>query len=231
MTTAVVLDIEGTTSPISSVRDALFGYTRERIPSWLRAHRGIAAADILHATAQYAGRAALTEDEAVAMLHNWIDADVKADPLKTLQGLICHDGFLAGELHGHFFPDVPPALRGWYEAGIRVYVYSSGSARNQFDWFAYAEDGPLHHLVDGYFDLTNAGSKLASESYQRITAAIGVAPPRTLFLSDAPEELDAANAAGWAVCGVTRPGEPIRPVTPHRWIQSFDELAPTVPMA
>lgn len=224
MIRALVLDIEGTTSPTSSVRDDLYSYTRERIPVWLRAHRHGPAAEILAATRQLAGTPDASEDDAVTILRGWIDSDIKCDPLKTLQGLICHEGFLAGDLHGRFFPDVPPALRRWRRAGIRIYIYSSGSIRNQHDWFTFTACGSLSDTVTGYFDLSTAGSKLATESYQQITNRINRAPADTLFLSDAPAELDAATAAGWAVLGVARPGEPQQPTPPHQWIQSFDEI-------
>lgn len=224
MITALVLDIEGTTSPTSSVRDVLYSYTWERIPSWLEANRAGPAAEILAATRQLAGQPNAGEDDAVAILRGWIESDIKCDPLKTLQGLICHEGFLAGDLRGQFFSDVPLALRRWRQAGIRIYVYSSGSVRNQRDWFTFTTDGLLDDTVNGYFDLSTAGSKLATESYQLITNQIAVDPTDTLFLSDSPAELDAAAAAGWAVLGVTRPGEPQEPEPPHQWIRSFDEL-------
>lgn len=224
MITTLVLDIEGTTSPTSSVRDVLYSYTWERIPGWLEANRAGPAAEILADTLQLAGRPNGGENDAVAILRGWIDSDVKCGPLKTLQGLICHKGFSTGDLCGQFFSDVPLALRRWRQASIQIYVYSSGSVRNQRDWFTFTADGGLDDMVDGYFDLSSAGSKLAAESYRWITSQINVDPTNTLFLSDSPKELDAAAAAGWIVLGVARPGEPQEPVPPHQWIRSFDEL-------
>jgi enolase-phosphatase E1 len=72
--------------------------------------------------------------------------------------------------------------------------------------------------------LATAGPKRESSSYQTIADAIGVAPDRILFLSDHPDELDAAVAAGWSVLGVDRAGEPNSPRPPHRWIHSFGEV-------
>lgn len=224
MIAAVVLDIEGTTSPTSSVRDVLYSYTWERIPDWLQTNRAGPAAEILAATRQLAGQPNASQADAVAILRGWIDSDTKCDPLKTLQGLICHEGFLAGDLSGQFFPDVPPALRRWRHAGTRVYVYSSGSVRNQCDWFTFASCGSLGDRIDGHFDLSTAGNKLMTESYLQITNQINVDPANTLFLSDSPAELGAAIAAGWVALGVARPGEPQEPVPPHQWIRSFDEL-------
>ncbi len=158
------------------------------------------------------------------ILCGWLDSDVKTAPLKAAQGLVCAEGFRNGELHGEFFGDVPAALASWHADGVGLYVYSSGSVRNQQDWFAYARGGELASLISGWFDLANAGAKRASSSYDTIAEAIGHRPQQILFLSDHPDELDAATAAGWSVLGVARSGEPNTPRAPHRWIGSFDEI-------
>jgi len=150
---------------------------------------------------------------------------VKAEPLKAAQGIICAEGFRNGALHGEFFPDVPPALTTWHAAGLRLYVYSSGSVRNQQDWFTFARGGELAALISGYFDLSSAGPKREPASYEKIASAIGTPADRILFLSDHPDELDAAVTAGWSVAGVHRPGEPNPPRPPHHWISSFAELS------
>jgi enolase-phosphatase E1 len=224
MITTIVVDIEGTTSPTSSVREDLYGYTRQRLAQWLADHRGGAADAVIAGTRELAGRPDADRAEVAEILRGWLDADVKAEPLKTAQGLICGEGFRGGALHGEFFPDVPPALAAWHAAGRALYVYSSGSVRNQRDWFAHAREGELASLISGWFDLNNAGSKREASSYEKISGAIGVPVDQILFLSDHPDELDAAAAAGWSVLGVTRPGEPHAPRPPHRWIGSFAEV-------
>jgi enolase-phosphatase E1 len=226
MTAAVVLDIEGTTSPTRSVREDLYGYTRTRLEQWLVENRHDAADSVIAATRELAGRPDADTAEIADILRGWLDSDVKAEPLKTAQGLICAEGFRSGALHGEFFDDVPPALIAWHDAGIALYVYSSGSVRNQQDWFAHARGGELASLIGGWFDLVNAGPKRAEQSYRRIAAEIGVPAGEILFLSDHPDELDAAVAAGWQAVGVTRAGEPNSPRPPHRWIGSFAELDP-----
>ncbi|WP_019926257.1 acireductone synthase [Nocardia sp. BMG111209] len=226
MITTIVVDIEGTTSPTAAVREDLYGYTRQRLPQWLAAERDGAAAAVIAATRELAGRPDAEVGEVAEILVGWLNSDVKAEPLKTAQGVICAEGFRAGALHGEFFPDAPPALRAWHAAGIALYVYSSGSVRNQQDWFAHARGGELASLIGGWFDLNNAGAKREAASYEKIAGAIGVAGDRILFLSDHPDEVDAAVAAGWHAVGVTRPGEPNSPRPPHRWIGSFAELDP-----
>ncbi|MEV6134500.1 acireductone synthase [Nocardia sp. NPDC051990] len=224
MIATVVVDIEGTTSPTSSVREDLYGYTRARLPEWLAENRTDAAAPIIAATRELAGRPDADTDEVAAILRDWLGSDVKAEPLKAAQGIICAEGFRNGALHGEFFPDVPPALAAWHAAGLRLYIYSSGSVRNQQDWFTFARDGDLAALLSGYFDLSSAGPKREPASYEKIASSIGTPADHILFLSDHPDELDAAVTAGWSVTGVHRSGEPNPARPPHHWISSFAEL-------
>lgn len=229
MISAIVIDIEGTTSPTSSVRDGLYGYTRQHIRRWLAENPGGAADSVIASTRELAGRPSAGAAEVADILCGWLDSDVKAEPLKTAQGLICAEGFRAGALHGEFYGDVRPALAAWHETGISLYVFSSGSVRNQQDWFAHARGGELASLIGGWFDLTTAGAKREDASYRRIAEAIGLPAERILFLTDHPDELDAAAAAAWRVLGVARTGEPNSPRPPHRWVKSFAEVDPRSP--
>ncbi|PXX69050.1 acireductone synthase [Nocardia tenerifensis] len=226
MITTVVIDIEGTTSPTSSVREDLYGYTRQRLPAWLAENRAGAAAPVIAAVRAESERPQADTDEVAEILRGWLDSDVKAESLKAAQGLICAEGFRAGALHGEFFPDVPPALRTWHADGLALYVYSSGSVRNQQDWFAFARGGELSSVIAGHFDLSTAGGKREPSSYEKIASGIGVPGDRILFLSDHPDELDAAVAAGWHAIGLARDGEPNPPRPPHRWVDTFADIDP-----
>ncbi|GAD86804.1 acireductone synthase [Nocardia asteroides NBRC 15531] len=224
MTRAVVLDIEGTTSPTDSVRNDLYGYTEQRLPGWLAENATGAAESVLTATRELAGEPDADTDRVAEILTGWLHSDVKAEPLKAAQGAICAQGFRSGALHGRFFADVVPALSAWHAAGLPLYVYSSGSERNQRDWFAFAEPGDLSALITDHFDLVSAGPKREPASYEHIAARIAVPAANILFLSDHPDELDAAVTAGWQVIGVHREGEPNPPRAPHRWVGSFAEI-------
>jgi enolase-phosphatase E1 len=221
---AIVIDIEGTTSPTSSVRVGLYDYTRRHLARWLDENRGGAAASVIVGTRELAGKPEADPAGVAEILGKWLDSDTKAQPLKIAQGLICAEGFRSGMLHGEFFSDVPVALAAWNETGIPLYVFSSGSVRNRQDWFANARGGELKSLINGWFDLTTAGPKHRSSSYEAIANAIGLPADGILFLSDNPDELDAAVAAGWHVVGVARSDEPNSARPPHRWINSFAEL-------
>jgi enolase-phosphatase E1 len=221
---AIVIDIEGTTSPTSSVRQGLYDYTRGHLARWLADNTGGVADSVIAETRALAGRPEAGVAEVAEILCDWLNSDVKAEPLKTAQGWICAEGFRSGALHGEFFDDVPTALKAWHAAGASLHIFSSGSIRNQQDWFAFARGGELASLIGGWFDLTTAGVKTESSSYRTISGAIGTVADHILFLSDHPDELDAASAAGWSVLGVHRPGEPNSPRPPHRWIQSFADI-------
>lgn len=226
---AVVCDIEGTTGSAAHVHEVLFPYARERIADWLAAHRGQPAwKRVLEGTRAHAGQPELDEQGAAAALVGWSDADVKAQPLKEVQGLIWADGYASGELKGHVYADVPMALARWQRAGIARYIYSSGSEAAQRNWFAHSDHGDLSGLLCGYFDLRSAGDKREAASYRTITGRLGVPAGATLFLSDVREELDAAATAGWRTLAVRRPGDPRGDQVPgHTTVADLREVLPT----
>ncbi|MGP8298546.1 acireductone synthase [Streptomyces inhibens] len=224
----VVLDIEGTTGSADHVHTVLFPYARERFAAWFAAHRGQARwTSALDGIRAATGAPDLDETGAVAALHAWTDADVKAAPLKALQGEIWAAGYADGTLHGHVYDEVPAALARWQAAGIGRHVYSSGSVFAQRHWFAHSNHGDLTGLLDGYFDLTTAGPKREPESYRTISRALDVPPGQTLFLSDVRAELDAAAAAGWQTVAVRRPDDPRGPsVDGHPVLADLARLDP-----
>ncbi|MEO3808010.1 acireductone synthase [Sphaerisporangium sp. B11E5] len=217
----IVLDIEGTTSSTESVHVGLYSYARPRLGPYIDAHRD--DPEVAVAVKETGGQ---TTEETVAVLHGWMDGDVKATPLKTLQGRVWAEGFAAGELTAHFFGDVPPALRAWHAAGRHLAVFSSGSVASQRPWFRHTGYGDLSALVERHFDTVNAGPKREAASYTRIAEALGAPADTLLFLSDVPAELDAAAAAGWRTIGVRRPGEPNGEADfgGHTVVASFEEV-------
>ncbi|WP_193433166.1 acireductone synthase [Streptomyces luteocolor] len=226
---AVVLDIEGTTSATGFVVEVLYPYARERFGDLLASRGG--EPEVARAVAQV--RAEIGEPDADArrieeVLGAWVDADRKATPLKTLQGVLWAEGFARGELVSHFYPDVIGVLRGWHADGVRLYVYSSGSVAAQRAWFAHSAEGDLLGLVGGLYDTENAGPKQEADSYRKIASSVGGegGPERLLFLSDRPGELDAARDAGWRAVGVRRAGEPYADADfgDHPWVADFHEI-------
>jgi len=206
----LVLDLEGTTSAAGFILGDLYDYARPRLGPWLDDH----AADpvIAEARAQVIADGGLTADastaEVVAVLHAWMAADVKATPLKTIQGQIWAEGFARAEISSHFFDDVIPQLRRWHDDGVTLAVFSSGSVASQVPWFRHSPDGDLTPLIVDYFDTVKAGSKKETASYDAIRTALGVDAADVVFFTDHPEEVAAATEAGWQVVAFSRPNEP-----------------------
>jgi enolase-phosphatase E1 len=220
---AIVVDIEGTTTDINFVRNVLFPDADARLDDYVTAHAD--APEVKAAMAELSTLAASEGrgETALAFAHRCIAEDRKLGPLKALQGLVWEGGYTSGRFRGHVYPDVMPALEAWRGHGLRLFVYSSGSIYAQRLLFGYSTDGDLNGLFEGNFD-TTSGSKVEASSYTRIAAAIGVPADEILFLSDMPRELDAAVEAGWHVVGLARDGVP--PLdSPHRWVSDFTELA------
>lgn len=192
---AILLDIEGTTSSIAFVADELFPFARKHLADFVAQHSELVAPIL----AQVPG------DDPVATLLDWIDADRKETPLKTLQGLIWAQGYADGTLKGHVYPDTPEALRRWRAAGLPVYVYSSGSIAAQKLLFGHSVAGDLTPLLNGYFD-TTTGPKRDPDSYSTILDATDLAPSALLFVSDMAGEVDAAREAGLQALLIDREG-------------------------
>jgi enolase-phosphatase E1 len=238
---AILLDIEGTTTPITFVTRVLFPFARKNLRSHLEQQAGSVEHESLLARLReehgvdshdHAGVPPWIEEPraarvaAIAAYVEWLmDRDRKSGALKDLQGKIWESGYQSGELVGEVFPDVLPALRRWRTQGLAVGIFSSGSVWAQQLLFRHSSEGDLTTLVQWFFD-TRMGPKVQAESYRRIASAIGCAPNGTLFLSDVARELDAARAAGMQVRLLTRPGNATPPEGhDYEAIASFDEIA------
>lgn len=222
MLTAILTDIEGTTSSLSFVKDILFPYARERMVEYVASHRDNPDVRRCLDDARALAGAALTDAQVIEQLIRWIDEDRKITPLKTLQGMIWQSGYQSGAFQGHVYPDAAHKLRVWKQRGLRLFVYSSGSVYAQKLIFGHTAFGDLTPLFEGYFD-TTVGGKRETSSYRKIAAEINVPPQDILFLSDIKEELDAAASAGMKTCWLVRNGE-INTDASHRQVRSFDAI-------
>jgi len=219
---AILTDIEGTTSSIGFVHEVLFPYAKAALPGFVRAERQ----DPEVAALLDQVRAAIDEpgadiERVTQALLAWIDEDRKVTPLKALQGLIWERGYRARHFTGHVFDDAVRKLRRWHEAGIPIYVYSSGSVHAQQLLFGHSDAGDLTPLFDGYFD-TRIGHKREQQSYTAIAEDIGLSPGDILFLSDVAAELDAAAAAGMRTIQLVR--DDAIEQGRHRTVHDFDEI-------
>jgi len=229
----VLLDIEGTTCPVSFVSQVLFPYAAARLEQHLQQHREDPAVVQLvgeiqqawrsDAAAQQAGLAWQSDADVVGYLQWLIAEDRKLTPLKDLQGLIWQQGYQAGELNGPLFGDVAPALRRWHREGLALGVYSSGSVPAQLLLYGHSSAGDLRGLFSHWFD-TRTGSKQEPASYTAIASAMAVNPAQVLFISDSTTELQAAQQAGMQVLFSDRPGNPTDDSGGFERIQGFSTL-------
>lgn len=249
----VLLDIEGTTSPVSYVFDVLFPFARRHAGDYLRDHwsesscrhalelmakdagfdslekwlAGSSCTGSPFADSPFMGSPDTWNFEAAAIVlaevERLMDGDIKATGLKELQGLIWKIGYGSGQLVSLVFEDVPVCIEAWRDAGLNVSIYSSGSVGAQKTFFAHTKCGDLTRKLVQYFD-TTSGGKRDAQSYQTIAAALQIEPSQILFLSDIVAELDAARAAGMKTALVLRDGNAPQKNSGHPEIQSFQEL-------
>jgi enolase-phosphatase E1 len=233
LTNAILLDIEGTTTPIDFVHKVLFPFAKEKIGEFVEKNFGQLSQEISQLRAEHAAETGygLTFDEnsrgSVAdYLRFLIDVDRKSTPLKTIQGKIWKVGYELGDLKSQIFDDVPPAFERWASAGKTIAIYSSGSVLAQRNLFKYTDHGNLTPFISNYFD-THVGGKREASSYSAIAATLDMRGEEILFVSDIPAELEAARSSKLQTALSVRPGnaevtgDPIHPI-----IRSFDELTP-----
>ena len=213
---AVLLDIEGTTTPIAFVYGVLFPYARTHLPAFLAEERHDPE---VRACLASAGLAEQDAGSVSAFFLDQMDRDVKSPALKTLQGLIWERGYRQGELRGQVFSDVAPAIRRWRAGGLSVAIYSSGSELAQRRLFESTPEGDLTTSIDAFFD-TRVGPKMAPDSYRTIAARLRRDPAAVLFVSDVTAELGAAANAGMQTVLSIRPGN-----APQPDAERFDAIA------
>jgi enolase-phosphatase E1 len=236
---AILLDIEGTTTPISFVFGTLFPYARRRLGKFLIEHAGEPdiRGDIEALLAQHRAdvdahlnppgwvdRSPRHELESAAAYAVWLmDRDSKCSALKSLQGKIWQEGYRKGELRGEVYPDVPPALARWSRHGKMICIFSSGSVLAQKLLFGSTAAGDLTGFLRAYFD-TTIGPKNVPTSYSRIAKTLALEAPSILFISDIAKELDAAREAGMRTILCVRTESAEGSASAHRVIHSFNEI-------
>jgi enolase-phosphatase E1 len=221
---AILTDIEGTTSSIDFVHQVLFPYAGDRIADFVREQRDdpqIAA--ILDDARSAAGAPNADIEAVISQLQQWIAEDRKVTALKSLQGRLWERGYVNGDFTGHVYDDAVICMRKWFEAGLSLYVYSSGSVQAQQLLFGNSDAGDLRPLFSGYFD-TRVGQKRDSSSYREIATMIAVPANDILFLSDVFEELDAARDAGMATVQLVRDAKVV--AGDHRVATDFSDITP-----
>jgi enolase-phosphatase E1 len=236
----ILLDIEGTTTPVEFVYQTLFPYASRKLEAFLREHiqdlEIQALIQVLRAQHQADERNGLNPpgwmdhpEEArlrscVAYCQWLIVRDSKCPPLKSLEGRIWQEGFASGELRGEIFPDVPVAFERWRRQKKIICIYSSGSVLAQQNLFRTTASGDLTSYISLFFD-TRVGAKTEGESYKKIAASFSYAPGQFLFISDAVKEIEAARSVGMQAVLCERDGRTSSSPT-ESVIHSFENVLP-----
>ncbi len=223
MLKAIILDIEGTVSPISFVKDVLFPYSREKMKDFIKNSKDNPEVKKILEEVKEIEKKELSEDEIIEILIKWIDEDKKIAPLKEIQGMIWKEGFENGELKAPLYEDAYEKMKTWKDK-YNLYIYSSGSVQAQKLFFSHTTHGNILNWFKDFFD-TRIGNKKENQSYKNILSQIGFKPDEVVFLSDNPDEIKAAADAGLNVIKVSRP-EDVEWIEgfPFKQIKSFKEI-------
>jgi len=237
----VLLDIEGTTCPVSYVTEILFPYASANLAHYLETHEQEAniraliqeletlwledsdqeAKDLLSHSRQCAEQSGVVG--ILPYLEFLIRRDRKVTPLKDLQGKIWAEGYARGDLVGPLFEDVPTNLRRWQQEGLVLAVYSSGSIAAQQLIYQHSNHGDLRSLFSHWFD-THTGSKHDPSSYSLIAELMECAPQAILFVSDLHSELEAASQSGLQVVCSQRESDKMKDLKSYPAIDNFHQI-------
>lgn len=199
-TRAVLLDIEGTTTPVSFVYEILFPFARARLSEYIST--GDAAA--LFDEYQSETTSGVPEWQGAAQYAEWLmSVDRKSTALKELQGRIWERGYASGELKGIVYDDVPMVLEWWHKHGIEIAIFSSGSVLAQKLIFSHTQHGDLTKFISAYFD-TKTGAKREAASFRKIAEEMKVPRENVTFFSDTEAEILASHKAGMNAVLVVR---------------------------
>lgn len=223
----IITDVEGTTTSISFVHEVLFPFAKERLEDYcLKNLNSSHVQEALRLTKETleaeSNNLAPTLEESISALLHWIKIDRKHPALKMLQGHIWEEGYKSGEVKGHIYSDVLPALEKWKDQGIKLGVYSSGSIKAQHLIYEFSDKGNLRPFFSVHFD-TGIGHKREVASYENIVNELKVLPAEILFLSDIKEELDAARSAGIQTVQLVRQDDVI--LGDHKMVKDFSQIA------
>lgn len=240
MSHCLLLDIEGTTCPISFVSDVLFPYAQTQLEMFLQqqGHKPVIAAIVSEAWDEWDNdpdpkqQALLqqvptslrkTSQAVVPYLHALIQENRKSTALKELQGHIWRQGFDNGAIEADFYPETIHCLKQWKQLGWKLAVYSSGSVQAQQLLYGHTHAGDLRKYFCAWFD-TRTGNKKDPKSYRAISKKLEITPAKITFISDNGAECDAAAAAGLKVLFSLRDDNPDQDPRAHRVITSLHQV-------
>lgn len=222
----LLFDIEGTTTPITFVKDTLFPIAAKNTERYLSLNWNNAAdAQTIQELIVLAKLDAVASPSALAAhVRKLIAEDSKASALKDLQGRIWEDAYASGLVASVVYEDVQRLFARAKSSGVFVAIYSSGSRKAQRLLFTYSDRGDLTNYISCYFD-TSSGNKREPASYENILLSLGANANEVLFVTDVLEEAQAARTAGLSVSIALRPGNlTLPPNHLFNTIATFDDI-------
>ncbi|MBL6802558.1 MAG: acireductone synthase, partial [Synechococcus sp. BS307-5m-G38] len=142
-TSHLLLDIEGTTCPVSFVSDILFPYASKSLETYLgRSQTNPMIERLLEDAEQEWEEDGTFESKSLRLatktnavnriqaitqyLRHLTAIDRKSTVLKDIQGKIWNEGYSSGNLKSQLFEEAPSCLRRWHANNLTLAVYSSG---------------------------------------------------------------------------------------------------------
>ncbi|EAU72951.1 acireductone synthase [Synechococcus sp. RS9916] len=241
MITHLLLDIEGTTCPITFVSSVLFPYAKRQLKAYLDLNDSDDEVRQLikdawnewrvdpdpKSQAMLKDGTTEAEDHGNEGIHGYlqhlISIDRKSTTLKDLQGRIWKQGYDLGSIQSELYPEALAALHEWASAGYKLAVYSSGSVAAQQLLYQHTPGGDVRHLFSAWFD-TRTGPKKESQSYQSIAREVNTPARNIAFISDNKAECDAAEEAGMNTIFSLRDGNPDQSPGHHMVITSLHQV-------
>ena len=241
MSQHLLLDIEGTTCPVTFVSNVLFPFAKRELSSYINQNgndstqnRYIQDAREEWAKDQSVESAELkrqVNDQQISeitgltrYLEYLITVDRKSTALKDIQGQIWEYGYNNGQLKAELFPEAAECLMRWHQERIALSVYSSGSIRAQQLLYTHTSKGNLEPLFNQWFD-THTGPKKSAESYITIANQLNSNAENIWFVSDNGDECDAARTAGMHTLFSLRDGNPDRNPRDHAIIHTLRDIS------
>ena len=133
----LLLDIEGTTCPVSFVSDILFPFAKRELTRYIESNwnkstnnkqiqeaktewKNDQSLESLHLKKQVEQQQINEVNGLIQYLKHLISIDRKSTALKELQGKIWEYGYRNGEIKSQLFPETAECLRQWHEQGWAV---------------------------------------------------------------------------------------------------------------
>ena len=153
------------------------------MPSFVAQHWSATAGDFADVKIRFPDNATSSPDAFVTYCIELNSKNSKFPPWKILQGILWRQLYQDGTVKAPLYDDVLPALSSLKEAGVKIYIYSSGSIEAQKLLFAHTNHGDIRQLIDGCLHLLNVSNVQTSIlRFCRSKTSLTFGVTRALFL-------------------------------------------------